>query len=382
LIPLSLYIHIPWCVRKCPYCDFNSHALRSELPETDYVAALLADLETDLPRIWGRRIQSIFIGGGTPSLFSPTALDTLFSGLRARLPITPDCEITLEANPGTVEQGRFCEFRSIGINRLSMGIQSFNDNALQRLGRIHNAAEAMKAVETARAAGFDNLNLDIMFGLPDQTPELGLHDLKTAMSFEPEHLSWYQLTIEPNTLFHSQPPPLPGEDDIDKLYTQGQTLLAEEGFHQYEVSAYARKGRQCRHNLNYWEYGDYLGIGAGAHAKLSNPADGNITRYERYRQPQQYMETAFQGRAISNTRIVTNQEKTFEFMLNALRLTGGFELSLFETRTGLSRDLIMPQVSELSELGLLSVDGHRLVSSTQGQRFLNEMTERFLPEDD
>jgi len=382
LIPLSLYIHIPWCVRKCPYCDFNSHALRSELPEMDYVAALLADLETDLPRIWGRRIQSIFIGGGTPSLFSPTALDTLFSGLRARLPITPDCEITLEANPGTVEQARFREFRSIGINRLSMGIQSFNDDALQRLGRIHNAAEAMKAVETARASGFDNINLDIMFGLPEQTPELGLHDLRTAMSFGPEHLSWYQLTIEPNTLFHSQPPPLPDEEDIDKLFTQGQALLAEEGFYQYEVSAYARKGRQCRHNLNYWEYGDYLGIGAGAHAKLSNPADGSITRYERYRQPQQYMETAFQGRAISNTRIVTNQEKIFEFMLNALRLTGGFELSLFEARTGLPRDLIMPQVSELSGLGLLSVNGHRLMPSTQGQRFLNEMTERFLPEDD
>jgi putative oxygen-independent coproporphyrinogen III oxidase len=382
LIPLSLYIHIPWCVRKCPYCDFNSHALRDELPEEGYVAALLADLESDLPRIWGRRIHSIFIGGGTPSLFSPAALDNLFSGLRARLPITADCEITLEANPGTVEQGRFREFRAIGINRLSMGIQSFNDEALQELGRIHNAAEAMKAIEVARAAGFDNINLDIMFGLPGQTPELGLSDLTTAMSFDPEHLSWYQLTIEPNTLFHSHPPILPGEEDIDELFAQGQTLLAEEGFHQYEVSAYAHNGRQCRHNLNYWEYGDYLGIGAGAHAKLSDPASGAITRYERHRQPQQYMETALNGRAISKERIVTQQEKLFEFMLNALRLTEGFDLSLFEERTGLKRDIILPQGSELSEMGLLSVEGHRLVPSEQGRRFLNEMTERFLPEDD
>ena len=382
MIPLSLYIHIPWCVRKCPYCDFNSHAQRDDLPEQDYIAALLSDLETDLPRIWGRRIQSIFIGGGTPSLFSPAALDTLFSGLRARLPITADCEITMEANPGTVEQGRFREFRAIGINRLSMGIQSFDDQALQRLGRIHNAAEAMKAVETARTAGFDNLNLDIMFGLPGQTPELGLHDLRTAMAFSPEHLSWYQLTIEPNTLFHSHPPALPDDELIEELFDQGQSLLAEEGLEQYEVSAYARNGRQCRHNLNYWEFGDYLGIGAGAHGKLSDPADGSIKRYERYRQPQQYMDSAFNGQAISNTRIVTDQEKIFEFMLNALRLTRGFELALFEERTALSKNLLLPEVSALAELGLLSVNGHRVAPTEQGRRFLNEMTERFLPEDD
>jgi oxygen-independent coproporphyrinogen-3 oxidase len=382
LIPLSLYIHIPWCLRKCPYCDFNSHALREELPEQGYVAALLSDLESDLPRVWGRRILSIFIGGGTPSLFSPKAIDTLFSGLRARLPITADCEITLEANPGTVEQGRFSEFRSLGINRLSMGIQSFNDDALQRLGRIHNAAEAMDAVEVARAAGFDNINLDIMFGLPGQTPELGLHDLKTAIKFGPEHLSWYQLTIEPNTLFHSQPPALPSDEDIDELFTRGQTLLAKGGYRQYEVSAYARSGRQCKHNLNYWKYGDYLGIGAGAHAKLSDPASGAITRYERYRQPQHYMDAAGKGHAISKQHIVTDQEKAFEFMLNALRLTEGFDFLLFEERTGLSRDLIQPRIRELSELGLLSVDGHQLVPSEQGRRFLNEMTERFLPEND
>lgn len=382
MIPLSLYIHIPWCVRKCPYCDFNSHALKSGLPEEEYIEALLADLESDLPRIWGRRISSIFIGGGTPSLFSPEAINRLFSGLRARLSITAECEITMEANPGTVEQGRFNEFRDLGINRLSLGIQSFDDQALKELGRIHNAAEARAAIQVARDAGFDNLNLDLMFGLPGQSLEQGLSDLRTGLEFAPEHLSWYQLTIEPNTFFYTHPPQLPVDESIDKLFIQGQELIAEQAYEQYEVSAYARKKRQCRHNLNYWEYGDYLGIGAGAHAKISDPASGSITRYERYRQPQQYMDAIRNGEGISQQRIVQDRDKIFEFMLNALRLTEGFDLTLFEERTGLSSAHIMAQVSELEKLGLLSLEGSRLVSTAQGRRFLNEMTERFLPEDD
>lgn len=382
MIPLSLYIHIPWCVQKCPYCDFNSHALKSDLPERVYVEALLADLETDLPRIWGRRISSIFIGGGTPSLFTPRAIDQLFSGLRARLSITAECEITLEANPGTVEQGRFNEFRDIGINRLSMGIQSFDDRALRELGRIHNAAEARMAIQVARDAGFDNINLDLMFGLPGQSTEPGLDDLRSALEFAPEHLSWYQLTIEPNTFFYSHPPQLPLDASIDELFIQGQELIAERAYEQYEVSAYSQKKRQCRHNRNYWEYGDYLGIGAGAHAKISDPASGTITRYERYRQPMQYMAATQQGTAISQQRRIQEQERIFEFMLNALRITEGFPLSLFEERTGLSPQVITPTISELEELGLLSIKDNRLIPTTQGRRFLNEMTERFLPEDD
>jgi len=382
LIPLSLYIHIPWCVRKCPYCDFNSHALKSDLPEQEYIKALLADLESDLPRIWGRRISSIFIGGGTPSLFSPEAINHLFSGLRARLSITAECEITMEANPGTVEQGRFNEFRDIGINRLSLGIQSFDDQALKQLGRIHNAAEARAAIQVARDAGFDNINLDLMFGLPGQSPELGLNDLRSGLAFAPEHLSWYQLTIEPNTFFYTHPPQLPLDESTDQLFMRGQALIAEQAYEQYEVSAYSLKKRQCRHNLNYWEYGDYLGIGAGAHAKISDPASGTITRYERYRQPQQYMDAIKNGDGINQQRVVQDREKVFEFMLNALRLTRGFERSLFEERTGLSSQLIAAQVSELEKLGLLLQEGDRLVPSEQGRRFLNEMTERFLPEDD
>lgn len=382
MIPLSLYIHTPWCVQKCPYCDFNSHALKSGLPELEYIEALLTDLESDLPRIWGRRISSIFIGGGTPSLFSPEAINRLFSGLRARLSITAECEITMEANPGTVEQGRFNEFRDLGINRLSLGIQSFNDQALKKLGRIHNAAEARTAIQVARDAGFDNLNLDLMFGLPGQSLEQGLNDLRAGLEFAPEHLSWYQLTIEPNTFFYTHPPQLPVDESIDKLFIQGQELIAEQTYEQYEVSAYSLNKRQCRHNLNYWEYGDYLGIGAGAHAKISDPASGSITRYERYRQPQQYMDATRNGEGISQQRIVQDREKIFEFMLNALRLTEGFDLSLFEERTGLSTAHIMAQVSELEKLGLLSLEGSRLVPTEQGRRFLNEMTERFLPEDD
>jgi oxygen-independent coproporphyrinogen-3 oxidase len=382
LIPLSLYIHLPWCVRKCPYCDFNSHAAGDRLQEQRYVQCLLDDLEVDLPRIWGRRILSIFIGGGTPSLFTPESLDSLLSGLRARLPITADCEITMEANPGTVEQGRFNEFRATGINRLSLGIQSFNDDKLKILGRIHNAAEAYAAVETTRRAGFDNFNLDIMFGLPGQSLAEGMADLDTALSLESTHLSWYQLTLEPNTFFHVHPPALPDDEVIDELFISGQERLADRGFEQYEVSAYAQPGRQCQHNLNYWEFGDYLGIGAGAHAKLTQPADFSIERFQRIRDPEQYMQAAPRGDAISKTQVISEPDRQFEFMLNALRLTGGFHLELFSERTGLDSALIMSRVSELADMGLISIDNELLKPTEQGRRFLNEMTERFLPDHD
>jgi len=382
LIPLSLYIHLPWCVRKCPYCDFNSHAVGDKLQEQRYVAALLADLESDLPRTWGRRILSIFIGGGTPSLFSPEALDTLLSGLRARLPITANCEITMEANPGTVEQGRFNAYRETGINRLSLGIQSFNDLQLKALGRIHDASEAHRAIETAQKAGFENFNLDIMFGLPGQSITEGLSDLNAALKHQPDHLSWYQLTLEPNTYFHVHPPTLPDEETIDLLFSQGQDRLAAQGFEQYEVSAYAQRGKQCQHNLNYWEFGDYIGIGAGAHAKLTSPADFGIERFQRIRDPEQYMQATIEGSAISQQHHVKQADRAFEFMLNALRLSHGFSQQLFSERTGLEFSYIETRISELADMGLISIEGDLLSPTEQGRRYLNEMTERFLPDHD
>ena len=291
-IPLALYVHIPWCARKCPYCDFNSHEARGPVPESAYVDALLADLEQDLPRVWGRRIESVFIGGGTPSLFSAEALDRLLAGLRARLPLRPDTEITLEANPGAVEQGKFAEFREIGINRLSIGVQSFNDEQLQRLGRIHDRRVAFAAAEAAHVAGLDNFNLDLMFGLPEQTVEQALADIANAVALQPAHLSYYQLTIEPNTRFYQSPPTLPDDETISLMQERTQAELARQGYRQYEVSAYARETRRCRHNLNYWEFGDYLGIGAGAHGKLTDPAAGRIHRLWKLKQPRDYLAMA------------------------------------------------------------------------------------------
>ena len=379
-IPLGLYVHIPWCVRKCPYCDFNSHAVGDgPIPEQAYVDALLRDLELELPLVWGRRVQSLFLGGGTPSLFSAEALARLLSGIRARLPLVSDCEITLEANPGTVEQARFADYRALGINRLSLGIQSFDDALLQRLGRIHDGAEARRAIDAALAAGFDNFNLDLMFGLPGQDPEAGLADLRTALSYAPPHLSWYQLTLEPNTLFHARPPRLPDEEAVDRLYRAGLALLAEHGLHQYEVSAHARPGHACRHNRNYWEYGDYLGIGAGAHGKLSLP-DERILRRARQRQPKRYLRDAGSAAAITSEQTVSPAERRFEFMLNALRLRGGFDLALFRARTGLEDGALEPELGELLEEGLLSKTGTRIRPSERGWRFLDELTARFLPE--
>ncbi|HLQ24256.1 MAG TPA: radical SAM family heme chaperone HemW [Acidiferrobacterales bacterium] len=373
--PLSLYLHLPWCVRKCPYCDFNSHQLAADIPQQDYIAALLRDLEQDLPRAWGRHIHSIFIGGGTPSLFSPEAIDQLLSSVRALLPVSPDSEITLEANPGTVELGRFKGYRDAGINRLSIGIQSFNDEKLHALGRIHGGTEALRAAETARAAGFDNFNLDLMFGLPRQTVPEALADLKTAIAMQPSHLSLYQLTIEPNTQFHHQPPILPDDDTIWGMQQQLQALLAANNYVQYEVSAYAQPGRQCLHNLNYWRFGDYLGIGAGAHAKITD-ADG-ITRLWKIKQPKDYMHNPS---GIGGERRLSRREVPLEFMMNALRLTGGFPTSLFQERAGLPLSVAEKPLRRAEERGLIIWDVEAIYPTELGKRFLNEVVALFLPD--
>ncbi|MEZ5589605.1 MAG: radical SAM family heme chaperone HemW [Gammaproteobacteria bacterium] len=388
-IPLSLYIHIPWCVRKCPYCDFNSHALRQsdELPERLYVDALLADLEADLPRIWGRRVDTVFIGGGTPSLFSPAAIDRLLSGVRARLTLRPDAEITLEANPGTVEQGRFAEFRAAGISRLSIGIQSFNEQHLQALGRIHGRPEAIRAAQSASQAGFDNFNLDLMYGLPEQTPVQALDDLRTAIELAPSHISYYQLTLEPNTLFHRYPPPLPDDDALWDMQERAQALLAEHGYRQYEISAYARMNqptvdRRCAHNLNYWRFGDYLGIGAGAHGKLSDMAEGAVYRLWKRKNPRDFLNYAGQDANLGGLNRLSEAELPLEFMLNALRLSDGWPLQLFQQRTGLELGAIQAALHEAETRGLLRLSADRVGVTELGQRFLNDALQLFMPEQD
>jgi putative oxygen-independent coproporphyrinogen III oxidase len=379
LPPLSLYIHFPWCVQKCPYCDFNSHPLRADLPEERYVNALLADLEQDLPRVWGRRVVSIFLGGGTPSLFSPEAIDRLLSGVRARLPLVVDAEITLEANPGTVELGRFRGYREAGVNRLSIGIQSFDPEKLRVLGRIHGRNEALAAAHAARAAGFDNFNLDLMFGLPEQTPEQALADVRTAISFEPAHLSLYQLTLEPQTPFHARPPAnLPDDDVLAAMQDMLQDATAAAGFAQYEVSAYARATRECRHNLNYWQFGDYLGIGAGAHAKITDAL--GITRLWKRKQPQDYLAHAGTSAAIGEERRLTPDDTIFEFMLNALRLTKGIPATLFEERAGLDFSLLEKPLEQADRIGFLNSGPGHIHSSPLGRRFLNDFIALFLPE--
>ncbi len=375
LPPLSLYVHIPWCVRKCPYCDFNSHEAREKIPESEYIHALLRDLEQDLPRVWGRSVYSIFIGGGTPSLFSPEAIDRLLSGLRARLPLDQNIEITLEANPGTVELDRFQGFRKAGINRLSIGIQSFDEAKLKALGRIHGRDEAMRAAGAARAAGFDNFNLDLMFGLPQQSVEQALADIRTAIELEPSHLSVYQLTIEPNTLFHARPPMLPDDDSSWEMQGQMQTKLAAAGYRQYEVSAYARQGFECRHNLNYWEFGDYLGIGAGAHAKITD-AKG-ITRLWKVKQPNEYLRIAGTPESIGGEQQLSRQHTVTEFMMNALRLNRGFPSRLFAERTGLPISVAARPLQEAEQKGLIVWDIETLRPTDAGFRFLNNLVALF-----
>lgn len=380
LPPLALYVHIPWCVRKCPYCDFNSHEARAGIPERAYVDALLADLDQELPAVWGRVVGSIFIGGGTPSLFSAESIDRLLAGIRARLQCKPGLEITLEANPGTVEQGRFREFRAAGINRLSIGIQSFDTGMLERIGRIHGRHEAIRAVELAHDAGFASFNLDLMFGLPEQAPKQALEDLATALDLEPAHLSWYQLTLEPNTYFHRHPPQLPDDEALWEMQLQGQARLAERGYTQYEVSAYARNGMQCRHNLNYWQYGDYLGIGAGAHQKLTDANQQRIRRSWKVKNPRDYLGTAQGAARIGGASEPDADEIVLEFLMNALRLNAGFSTALFEQATGLDFERIRRALDRARQRELLEPDEPWRCTEL-GRRFLNDLLAEFVPDD-
>ena len=376
LPPLSLYIHFPWCVRKCPYCDFNSHEAKGgTFPEQEYLDAVRMDLEQSLPLIWGRKIYTIFIGGGTPSLMSAKGLDRLLSDVRTLLPLDIDCEITMEANPGTFEQDKFRSFRQSGINRLSIGIQSFNHKHLEALGRIHNGDEARRAVEIAHA-NFDNFNLDLMYALPQQTLDEARQDLETALAFAPPHLSLYHLTMEPNTVFAKYPPQLPDDDTSADMQDMIAERTALAGFEHYEVSAYAQPGRRARHNLNYWEFGDYLGIGAGAHSKLSFPH--RVLRQARYKQPASFIENARRGNPVQEEREIGRDEMGFEFMLNALRLVDGFDPNRFGERTGLSINAIDRALNQAEAKGLLYRD-HKLIRPTElGQRFLNDLQQMFL----
>ncbi|WP_225837450.1 radical SAM family heme chaperone HemW [Pseudomonas sp. MM211] len=376
LPPLALYVHIPWCVRKCPYCDFNSHAAGPNLPEEAYVDALLADLDSDLPQVHGRPLTSIFFGGGTPSLFSAKALGRLLEGVERRIPFASDIEITLEANPGTFEQEKFAAYRRLGINRLSIGVQSFQAEKLKALGRIHDGDEAIRAADMARAAGFDNFNLDLMHGLPDQSLDDALGDLRIAIAQAPTHLSWYQLTVEPNTVFWNQPPVLPEDDTLWDIQEAGQALLAEQGYGQYEVSAYAQPGRAARHNLNYWTFGDFLGIGAGAHGKLSTP-EGRISRTWKTRLPKDYLDPAKQYSA--GERILSADELPFEFLMNVLRLSDGCSAELFSQRTGLPLQQLASAREQAERRGLLQKDPARLTATREGQLFLNDLLQYFLP---
>jgi len=377
--PLSLYIHLPWCVRKCPYCDFNSHERRGELPFAGYINALLADLEYDLPLAWGRTVHSVFFGGGTPRLFPAQEIARLLDAISARLRVAPQVEITLETNPGTVEYGRFEDYRAAGINRLSFGIQSFDDGCLQRLGRIHDSRQAQNAITLARKAGFDNLNLDLMYALPGQTLAMAEADLTRAIDLAPEHISHYQLTLEPNTLFAARPPAqLPNDDLAFDMEERCQALLAESGYTHYEVSAYARPDRQCTHNLNYWRFGDYLGIGAGAHGKLTLGYDQTILRRWRHKHPAAWMAAAGSQAAISGEERIAPEQRPFEFMLNALRLLDGFELALFEQRCGLPASTIWPQLHEAINRGWLTITKTHVRPTELGQRFTNDVIGLFV----
>jgi putative oxygen-independent coproporphyrinogen III oxidase len=376
LPPLALYVHIPWCVKKCPYCDFNSHTAGPNLPEEAYVDALLADLDADLAHAHDRPLSSIFFGGGTPSLFTAKALGRLLHGVEQRIAFAPDIEITLEANPGTFEQAKFRDYRALGINRLSIGVQSFQAEKLKALGRIHDGDEAVRAADMARAAGFDNFNLDLMHGLPDQSIEDALSDLRIAIAQAPTHLSWYQLTVEPNTVFWNQPPLMPEDDILWDIQEAGQALLAAEGYAQYEVSAYAQPGKAARHNLNYWSFGDFLGIGAGAHAKLSHPS-GSISRSWKTRLPKDYLDRS--KHFIAGERALSADELPFEFLMNVLRLTEGAASALFTQRTGLPLSLLAEARAEAQRRGLMQADPNRLIATREGQLFLNDLLQHFLP---
>lgn len=377
LPPLSLYIHFPWCERKCPYCDFNSHQVKDGgFDEKRYIQALIADLQTELPNVWGRRVHTIFIGGGTPSLLSHAGLDELLSHVRALIPLEPHAEITLEANPGSVEAAKFKEFAQLGVNRVSLGIQSFNDRHLKSLGRIHNASEAQAAIEIAQDY-FASVNLDVMYALPEQTADEAKADLLRALSFQTKHLSLYHLTMEPNTYFASHPPPLPNEDESDLMFEFALSTLQERGYQRYEVSAYCQDNQVCRHNLNYWEFGDYIGIGAGAHGKISMP--NRITRQIRERHPETYMDKIFkENSACLENRSIEIDDLAFEFMLNGLRLINGVPTHQFTERTGLPLHRISKAIDEAIRKGLLDEDPMRLKATALGMRYLNDLQELFL----
>lgn len=377
LPPLSLYVHLPWCLRKCPYCDFNSHEhSAADLPEQAYIDALMADLEAALPLVWGRTVHSIFFGGGTPSLFSPQAIDRLLGGIRARLRLEPGCEITLEANPGTFEKDRFRAYRAAGVTRLSIGVQSFNDQALRALGRVHDRVQALAAVQEA-AQAFDTFNLDLMYALPGQTLEALREDVQTALSLQPPHLSIYHLTVEPNTYFAKYPPALPEEDTAWDMLDLLTELTGQAGLQRYEVSAYARDGHRCLHNLNYWQFGDYLGLGAGAHSKLSFAH--RVVRQVRLREPRLYMQRAMQGNCLAQDQDISLADLPFEFMLNALRLKDGFGLQQYGERTGLAVTSLQRGLEEGERRGLLERDFSRVRPSPRGFDFLNDLQALFLP---
>lgn len=373
LPPLSLYIHIPWCVQKCPYCDFNSHALKGEVPHDDYVAHLLADLDADLPLVAGREISTIFIGGGTPSLLSAEAMQTLMDGVRARIPVAADAEVTMEANPGTVEADRFSGYQKAGINRISIGVQSFGDDKLIRLGRIHDAGEAKRAARLAATLGLRSFNLDLMHGLPEQHLGEALSDLRQAIELAPPHLSWYQLTIEPNTSFGSRPPVLPDDDLLWDIFSQGHQLLTQAGYVQYETSAYAKPGFQCQHNLNYWRFGDYLGIGCGAHGKISF-TDGRILRTVKTKHPRGYME----GHYLDQQNEVATEDRPFEFFMNRFRLLEAMPRRDFTDYTGLPESVVRPQIEAALNAGEISETATHWQITEHGKLFLNTLLERFL----
>ncbi len=379
LPPLALYIHFPWCEKKCPYCDFNSHQVKDGVQGFDeerYIKALITDLETELPRIWGRQVHSIFIGGGTPSLLSPTGMNDLLSVIRARVNLEPGAEITMEANPGSVEADKFTAFAKSGINRVSLGIQSFQDEQLKALGRIHNGEEAKQAIAIA-VENFKSVNIDLMYGLPNQSLAAAKADIETALSFKTPHLSLYNLTLEPNTYFANFPPKLPSEDEIDAIFEQNLELLTAAGYKRYEVSAYAKKDQECKHNLNYWRFGDYIGIGAGAHGKISFP--DKVRRQVRERHPETYMQAMeSKGNALIESREVSAKDLPFEFMLNTLRLTDGVETKTFSERTGLPLHVISKGLEEASKKGLLDDNPTALKATDLGLRYLNNLQEMFL----
>ncbi|MDB2480158.1 radical SAM family heme chaperone HemW [Porticoccaceae bacterium] len=375
LPPLSLYIHIPWCVRKCPYCDFNSHQMDDKLPELDYVQRLIADLKADLPWVQGRKLSSIFFGGGTPSLFSGSAIGEILNAAEQLVGFESDIEITLEANPGTFEQQKFADFHSAGVNRLSIGVQSFNHQHLQRLGRIHDGSQSLEAIAAASSAGFNNFNIDLMHGLPEQTTDQANSDIELAINQGTQHISWYQLTIEPNTEFYSRPPVIPNDDRLADIQQAGMQLLAANNFEQHEVSAFARNGQISAHNMNYWQFGDYLGIGAGAHSKITLPEQGTVIRVSKTRQPDKYL--ARQGSLVAKNSPIATEDMAMEFMMNGLRLKGGVPAEYFPARTGLHSASIDSQVSSLQRQGLMESGYDRYSATPLGYQFLNTLLQSF-----